>query len=62
MSENVITTKAIIADKESDISYYILGNKTHELIEMRKWGEPLVVNAVTTRSQNKIQIRNRNSN
>lgn len=59
--ESVITTEAIIADKETDITYYILGNETQKLIEKAKCEKPLIISAVTTRSQNKKEIENRNS-
>lgn len=59
--ESVVTTKAIVVDKESDINYYILGNETHKLTESNKCRKPRIINAVTTRSQTKKQIDNRKS-
>lgn len=52
-----IKTKAIIAEKETDMSYFILGNETHKLTEQNKNEKSRILNAVITQSQSKMKTK-----
>lgn len=52
-----VKTKAIVAYKETDMSYYILGNEIQKLIDEMKRNNPKILNAVLTRSHAKADLK-----
>lgn len=51
----IVKTTAAVAEKESDMSYYILGNETKNLINWIKNENPKQFNAAKTGSQVKMK-------
>lgn len=56
-----IQTKAVVAEKEIDMDYYILRNDTRKLIEETKKNNPAILNTVLTRSQAKTILKRQKS-
>lgn len=56
--KNIIKTKAIVAYKDTELTYYILGNETQKLIENAKHEIPQILNTVTMRKKKKRKNRN----
>lgn len=52
-NKEIVKAQAIIVDKETEISYYILGNEIQKQIENSQNEKILVLNAVITRSKNR---------